>query len=42
VANPYLDMGQGLLECLEEVYLEELGDGQELTEPRPWHARLDG
>ena len=25
VANPYLDMGQGLLECLEEIYLEETG-----------------
>ena len=24
VANPYLDMGQGLLECMEEIY-EELG-----------------
>jgi UDP-glucose 4-epimerase len=27
VANPYLDMGQGLLECLEEIYVEEAGDG---------------
>jgi UDP-glucose 4-epimerase len=42
VANPYLDMGQGLLECLEEIYLEELGDGQDLTEARPWNAPLDG
>lgn len=25
VANPYLDMGQGLLECLEEIYIEEGG-----------------
>jgi UDP-glucose 4-epimerase len=23
VANPYMDMGAGLLECLEEIYLEE-------------------
>jgi hypothetical protein len=35
-------MGQGLLECLEEVYLEELGDSEILTETRPWHAPLDG
>ncbi len=27
VANPYLDMGQGLLDCLEEIYFEEMGDG---------------
>jgi UDP-glucose 4-epimerase len=27
VANPYLDMGQGLLDCLEEIYVEEMGDG---------------
>jgi UDP-glucose 4-epimerase len=27
VANPYLDMGQGLLDCLEEIYIEEMGDG---------------
>jgi UDP-glucose 4-epimerase len=33
VANPYLDMGQGLLECLEEIYLEETGD--------PTHAPAD-
>lgn len=42
VANPYMDMGQGLLECLEEVYLEELGDSQDATDVRPWHAPLDG
>jgi UDP-glucose 4-epimerase len=42
VANPYMDMGQGLLECLEEVYLEELGDAQDPSEARRWHAPLDG
>ena len=26
VNNPYLDMGQGLLNCLEEIYQEELND----------------
>lgn len=26
VANPYLDMGQGLLECLDDIYLEQMRD----------------
>ncbi len=38
VANPYLDMGQGLLECLEEIYLEETGDGSLSPGPDPSHA----
>lgn len=40
VANPYVDMGQGLLECLEEIHLE-LGDtAAPSTEAS--HAPLDG
>lgn len=38
VANPYLDMGQGLLECLEEIYLEETGDGSLSADRDPSHA----
>ena len=41
VANPYLDMGQGLLECLEEIYLEETGDGSLSPGRDPSHAPLD-
>jgi hypothetical protein len=29
VNNPYLDMGQGLLECLEEVYKDEVAAKEE-------------
>jgi UDP-glucose 4-epimerase len=42
VANPYLDMGQGLLECLEEIYLEEPGDRSLSADAEPSHAPLDG
>jgi UDP-glucose 4-epimerase len=42
VANPYLDMGQGLLECLEEIYLEEMGDGSFPAGAESTHAPLDG
>ncbi len=42
VANPYLDMGQGLLECLEEIYLEETGAGPLASEANPTHVPLDG
>jgi UDP-glucose 4-epimerase len=38
VANPYLDMGQGLLECLGEIYLEETGDGSLSPDRDPSHA----
>ena len=38
VANPYLDMGQGLLECLEDIYLEETGGGSLSTGRDPSHA----
>jgi UDP-glucose 4-epimerase len=41
VANPYLDMGQGLLECLEEIYLEETGDHSLSADVGPSHAPLD-
>jgi UDP-glucose 4-epimerase len=43
VANPYLDMGQGLLECLEEIYLEETGEARTLSAgAEPSHGPLDG
>ena len=35
VNNPYLDMGQGLLECLEEIYYEEEVVAQEVTAEGP-------
>jgi UDP-glucose 4-epimerase len=41
VANPYLDMGQGLLECLEEIYVEEMGDGSLATGAQTFHAPRD-
>jgi UDP-glucose 4-epimerase len=42
VANPYVDMGQGLLECLEEIYLEEMGDRSLGADAEPRHAPVDG
>jgi UDP-glucose 4-epimerase len=42
VANPYLDMGQGLLECLEEIYLEETGDSPLSSGRDPSHAPPPG
>lgn len=41
VANPYVDMGQGLLECLEEIHLE-LGEGTDARGTEASHAPLDG
>jgi UDP-glucose 4-epimerase len=40
VANPYVDMGQGLLECLEEIHLE-MGDRSPSTGTEPSRAPLD-
>jgi UDP-glucose 4-epimerase len=37
VANPYVDMGQGLLECLEEIHLE-LGERSLSAGAEPPHA----
>ncbi|MBV9465794.1 MAG: NAD(P)-dependent oxidoreductase, partial [Solirubrobacterales bacterium] len=42
VANPYLDMGQGLLECLEEIYLEETGERSLSAGAGAEHVPLDG
>jgi UDP-glucose 4-epimerase len=42
VANPYLDMGQGLVECLEEIYLEETGDRSLSPGGGASHAPVDG
>jgi UDP-glucose 4-epimerase len=42
VANPYLDMGQGLLECLEEIYLEDMGERSLSAGVETKHAPLDG
>jgi UDP-glucose 4-epimerase len=42
VANPYVDMGQGLLECIEEIYLEETGDGSMPAGRDPSHASPSG
>ena len=40
VANPYVDMGQGLLECLEEIHVEM---GEQSSQGNvPSHAPLDG
>jgi UDP-glucose 4-epimerase len=41
VANPYLDMGQGLLECLDEIYVEEMGDPSVATGAQVQHGPLD-
>lgn len=35
VTNPYHDMGQGLLECLEEIYLDSAARGTEATHAAP-------
>lgn len=42
VANPYVDMGQGLLECLEEIYLEETGDSSVAADAETSHAPPNG
>jgi UDP-glucose 4-epimerase len=41
VANPYVDMGQGLLECLQEIHLE-MGEHPLSTGAEPPHAAPDG
>ena len=40
-ANPYHDMGQGLLECLEEIHFD-LGDRSLTAEAETTHAPPDG
>jgi UDP-glucose 4-epimerase len=42
VANPYLDMGQGLLECLEEIYVEETGHHSASPGTEATYAPPDG
>lgn len=42
VANPYLDMGQGLLECLEEIYLEETTEQSLSAGAGAMHGPHDG